>query len=143
MKYTSAKIKRVFIIKFDNNDDLLEEIYKVCRKEKIKSGIIFLIGALRNCKIVTGPKKSVIPPIPNFNFVKDSNEIIGIGTLFSLKNEPKIHLHLSFGRGKKTLTGCLRTKSNVFLVAEGVLFELDTKVVREYDRKSQLNLIKI
>ena len=61
MKYSSAKIKRVFVVKIENGDDVLESLYSMAKKEKIKSGILYLIGAIEKCDVVTGPKKNGAP----------------------------------------------------------------------------------
>jgi len=143
VKYTSAKIKRVFVFKFENGDDVLESINMIAGRERIRSGFIFLIGAIKDCDVVAGPKKTVIPPMPCFVPVKGAHEVVGLGTLFSENGRPKIHLHMGLGRGKKSIVGCLRAASRTYLVVEGILMELETKAVREYDRNLKLSLLKI
>ncbi len=143
MKYSSAKIKRVFVVKIENGDDVLESLYSMAKKEKIKSGILYLIGAIEKCDVVTGPKKTVLPPDPWFVPVKGAHEVVGIGTLFSEKGNPKIHLHMSLGRGKKAMVGCLRKNSKTYIVLEGILMELESRAVRELDKKSGMTLLKL
>ncbi|MEI7904377.1 MAG: DUF296 domain-containing protein [Candidatus Firestonebacteria bacterium] len=143
MKYTPAKLGRIFVFKFEDGDDVLDSIHSIARKEKISSGILYLMGAIKDCKVVVGPKKTVIPPVPWFLPVKGAHEVVGMGTLFSEKGKPKVHLHMSLGRGKFGTVGCLRTKSKTYLVLEGIFLELKTKAVREYDEKSKMTLLKI
>jgi uncharacterized protein len=90
-----------------------------------------------------GPKKTVIPPVPWFVPVIGAHEVVGMGTLFSEKGKPKVHLHMSLGRGNKSRVGCLRTESKTYLVLEGIIIELKTKAVREFDKKSGMTLLKI
>jgi predicted DNA-binding protein with PD1-like motif len=48
------------------------------------------------------------------------------------------------GKKLKTLTGCVRKRSKVFLVIEAVVFELKgVKATKEIDPKTGLNLLKI
>jgi predicted DNA-binding protein with PD1-like motif len=48
------------------------------------------------------------------------------------------------GKKLKTLTGCVRKKSKVFLVIEAIIFELNgIKATKEIDPKTGLNLLKI
>ena len=143
MDYISAKLKRVLVLRFNHKGDILKEFYKMAKKEKIKSGLLFLVGAIKDCKVVTGPKKPVIPPKPNWTSIVNAHEVIGVGTLFPEKGNPKLHLHLGLGRGKKTYVGCLRSESDTYLVVEGVFIELSTGAVREYDNKSKLALLKL
>ncbi|HTZ10775.1 MAG TPA: DUF296 domain-containing protein [Candidatus Margulisiibacteriota bacterium] len=144
MKYTKGKIGRVFLLKFDNEDLLLDELAAFARKEKLKAATMLFIGALKEVDLVTGPKKPVIPPEPNkVNFQKGW-EVMGIGTIFANKSGPQIHIHSTMGKKLKTLTGCVRGKSTVFLVIEAVVLELEgVKASKDIDPKTGLNLLRI
>ena len=144
MKYTKGSVGRIFLIKFDDDDVLLDELDRLARKEKIESATLVFIGALKKGDIVTGPKKPVIPPEPNWVAFKDAWEVMGIGTIYTNSGGPQIHLHASMGKKLKTLTGCVRKKSKVFLVIEAIIFELNgVKAVKELDPATGLSLLKI
>ncbi|MBN1384468.1 MAG: DUF296 domain-containing protein [Elusimicrobia bacterium] len=144
MKYTSATIGKTIIAKIENNDDLLACLVKISKKEKIKSGIVFVIGAVHKNKAVCGPKKSVIPPEPFWQNFDGPSEIIAIGTIFFQSNQPKIHLHSGIGRGNSAIIGCLRNKTKVFLIAEAIILEMkNEKAVRRFDKKSKLSLLHL
>jgi len=143
MKYTKGKIKRIFVVKFEHNDNLLSELTKLARKEKIKSGIIHLIGALEKAEFVAGPKKVEIPPEPIWRKFDDGREILGFGTIFWKGNEPKIHIHACIGREDKVNLGCIRSDAEVYLVIEAIIIEIDATVARKYDEKTGLDLIDI
>jgi len=144
MRYTKGSIGRIFLLKFEDDDILLEKLSGFVRKEKIKAATMLFIGALKKGDLVTGPKKPVIPPEPNTVYFKDGWEVMGIGTIFTNKSGPQIHIHSSMGKKQKTLTGCVRGKSKVFLVIEAVVFELkDLKATKSIDPKTGLNLLKI
>lgn len=144
MKYTKGAIGRIFVLKFDHRDVLLEELNKFTKKEKLRSAVMFFIGALNQGTIVTGPKKAVIPPVPNELTFKDGWEVLGVGTIFSGKTGPQFHLHGSMGKKLKVLTGCVRKKSEVFLVIEAIVFELKgVKAAKDIDPKTGLNLLRI
>ena len=105
--------------------------------------MIFL-GALKKGYLVTGPKKAVIPPEPNWVKFRDGWEVFGIGTIFTNKKGPQIHIHASLGKKNKVLTGCVRKDSKVFLVIEAVVFELKgVKATKDIDPATGLNLLKI
>lgn len=144
MKYTKGSIGRIFLLKFEDDDVLLDELSALAKKEKLKAATFVFIGALKKGDLVTGPKKPVIPPVPNKVYFKDGWEVMGIGTLFTNTLGPQIHIHGSMGKKNKVLTGCVRGKSKVFLVIEAIVFELKgvnaTKVI---DPKTGLNLLRI
>lgn len=144
MKYTQGTVGRIFLLKFDNNDILIDSLSSFVRKEKIKAATMIFIGALRKGDLVTGPKQPVIPPQPNKIVFKDGWEVMGIGTIFTNSRGPQIHIHSSMGKKNKVLTGCVRGKSKVFLVIEAVVFELKgIKAGKDIDPKTGLNLLKI
>ncbi len=144
MKYTKGVIGRVFLAKFDDGDILIDQLSELAGKEKIKAATIVFIGALNNGDLVTGPKKPVIPPEPNKVYFRDGWEVMGIGTIFTNKKGPQIHIHCAMGKKKDTLIGCVRGKSRVFLVIEAIIFELKgVKAGKAIDPKTGLNLLKI
>jgi predicted DNA-binding protein with PD1-like motif len=144
MQYAKASLGRVFLLKFSHGDIVLEEIDKFCRGEKLKSATLFFIGALKKGELVTGPKKPAIPPEPNRLKFKDGWEVLGIGTVFTNKSGPQIHIHAAMGKNRKALTGCVRRDSQVFLVIEAVVFELKgLKATKDIDPDTGLNLLRI
>lgn len=144
MKYTKGNIGRVFLLKFEDDDVLLEELSALAQKEKIKAATLIFIGALKKGDLVTGPKQPVIPPQANKVYFKDGWEVMGIGTIFTNKSGPQIHIHVSLGKKKEVLTGCVRGKSKVFLVIEAIIFELKgVKATKSIDPNTGLNLLKI
>ncbi|MBI4707296.1 MAG: DNA-binding protein [Candidatus Omnitrophica bacterium] len=144
MKYTKGSIGRIFVLKFEDDDVLIDKLSAFIKKEKIKSATMIFIGALKKGDLVTGPKKPVIPPEPNWVSFKDGWETMGIGTIFTNKQGPQIHIHSAMGKKLKTLTGCVRKDSKVFLVIEAIVFELKgVKATKDIDPATGLNLLKI
>lgn len=132
------------MVKFDNDDILLDKLSGLARKEKIKAATLIFIGALKKGTLVTGPKKPVIPPEPNKVSFKDGWEVMGIGTIFTNNKGPQIHIHSAMGKKDKAMTGCIREKSKIFLVLEVIILELiGVKATKDLDPKTGLNLLKI
>ena len=144
MKYTKGSIGRIFVLKFDSGDVIIDEIDRFARRESVRAATMIFIGALKTGSLVTGPKKPVVPPEPNWVKFDGGWEVMGIGTIFTNRTGPQIHIHTSMGKSLKTLTGCVRKKSEVFLVIEAVVFELKgVKVTKAIDPKTGLNLLRI
>lgn len=144
MKYSRGTIGRIFLLKFDDDDIVLKELDKFARHEKFKAAAIIFLGALKKGDIVTGPKKPVIPPQAHWTKFKDGWEVMGIGTIFTNKKGPQIHIHAAMGKKEKVLTGCVRKDSKVFLVIEAIVFELKgIKATKDLDAATGLNLLKI
>ena len=65
MQYTKGSIGRVFVLKFEDSDILLDKLSQFIKKERLKTAVMVFIGALKEGLLVTGPKKPVIPPEAN------------------------------------------------------------------------------
>ena len=144
MEYTKGTIGRILLAKFEDDDILIESLASLAKKEKIKAGVMVFLGALKKGFLVTGPKKAVIPPDANWVKFKDGWEVMGIGTIFTNRKGPQIHIHGTMGKKHNVLTGCVRKDSKIFLVIEAVIFELKgVKATKDIDPKTGLNLLKI
>lgn len=144
MRYTKGTIGRVFLAKFDDGDILIDKLGDLARKEKIRAASLIFLGALKEGTLVTGPRKPVIPPAPNRVSFKDGWEVMGIGTIFTNKSGPQIHIHSSLGKKQRVLTGCVRGKSRVFLVIEAIVLELKgVRASKDIDPRTGLNLLRI
>ncbi len=144
MRYTKGSIGRLFVIKFEDGDILLDKLRLFAKKEKVNAAVMVFIGALKKGILVTGPRKPVVPPEPNKVRFKDGWEVMGVGTIFSDKNSPQIHVHAAMGKKRKALTGCVRADSKVFLVIEAIVFELKgVKAGKSPDPMTGLNLLKV
>ena len=144
MEYSVGRTGRVILLKLDENDDVLESLESLASKEGIENGIFFVIGSLKEGSLISGAETEGIPVIPIWHHLKDNHEILGIGNIFQLEGQPKVHIHAALARGDECLMGCLRGKSKVFLLEEIIIFELlDIEAFREKDVKTGLTMLRI
>ena len=144
MKYQTGSPGRVVVAKFDDHDDVLENLIDLAEKENIRAGILYLVGGMREGKIVVGPETDELPPKPVWKELGESHEILGIGTIFWHNDEPKIHFHGAFGKKEMVRVGCLREKAETFLVLEAVIIEMEgIHATREIDPEIGMALLKL
>ncbi len=144
MEYTQANLGRIFVVRFDAEEDILPELTKLIRKEKIQSGMVYLIGALTNTDVVLGPEIKEYPPKPHFWTFSDAKEIMGIGIFAWEDDEPKLHIHAGLGNKKESKIGCIRNKSEVYLTVECIVQEfIDTKITRKLDKRYNASLLDL
>ncbi|SES97163.1 hypothetical protein SAMN04488587_1786 [Methanococcoides vulcani] len=124
MEYSKGNIGRVFTVRIDTGEDLLEELEGLAEKESITSAVFILLGAVAKANLVVGPKENAIPPEPMWVNYSDPHEVIGIGNIFLEEGRPKIHLHTSAGRGDNVNVGCMRGESEAFMVLEVFILEI-------------------
>ena len=144
MKYHVGKTGRVIVARFEDKEDVLGNLVNIAKKEKIKAGVFYVVGGMREGRIVVGPEEDKIPPKPVWKQLGESHEVVGIGTIFWDKKAPKIHFHGAFGKKNMVKMGCLREKSETFLVLEAIIIEIKgIKARREIDPVSGLTLLKL
>ena len=109
------------------------------------ASVMVLGGADDGSIVITGPKvgrpEGAVEPMEQT--LIGAHEITGTGTIFPDKNDnPVLHMHISCGRKKKTITGCVRRGVKVWHVMEAVITELvGTDARRILDPKTGFELL--
>ncbi len=123
---------------------MLGNLADIARKENVRAAAFYLVGGMREARIVVGPEKDQIPPLPVWKELGESHEVTGFGTIFWQGDEPKVHFHGAFGKKDMVKVGCMREKAETFLVLEAVILEMDgIRAVREFDPVSGMTLLKL
>ncbi|MBE0521604.1 MAG: DUF296 domain-containing protein [Candidatus Methanoperedenaceae archaeon] len=130
MDYRKGSIGRLFVVRIDHGEDLLGELTGLAARENIKSGFFIMLGAMGGAELVTGPEEKVVPPIPVWYGFDDAREVVGVGNIFRENGKPKIHLHGALGDSENLALGCIRKKTEVFMVVEVMIIEVDIAAER-------------
>lgn len=143
MQFQEARLGRLFLLKFAHGDDLLQEISQFAVNNNIKAAWLQFLGALKQGKLVTGPEKPQLPPVPVWQEFSQAWEIIGLGNLFWEGDTPKLHIHGTLGKGGATLMGCLRQETEVYLVTEALLLEIQgLSACRRLDERLGVSMLE-
>jgi predicted DNA-binding protein with PD1-like motif len=127
LDYTEAKLGRIFILRLCQGERIHEVIEKFASEKQVSSALCFFLGGAEDkSKVVVGPKDGkVLPPEPMIALLKGVHEACGVGTIFTEEQgKPKLHMHASFGRNDKAVTGCVRMGVDVWQIGEVVVLEL-------------------
>ena len=144
MQYSEGRPGRVFVLRIDHGEDLIESLQMFLEKKGIESCTTLFLGALSNGQAVTGPKRPEIPPQPNFEAYESAWEVFGMATVYPSGDGPRLHIHSGLGRGREALIGCIREKARVYLLVEMVLFEIcSLEAERVWDEEMQLFLLTL
>ena len=145
MKATEGKIGRIFVIRLEDGDKIPDTLERFAENRKITVGQVILIGGVIGGQVVAGPRYSDrMPPDPMLLPVDGAHEVVGVGLLAPDEDgKSKLHIHASLGRSGQTLTGCLRSGVNTWLVGEVILYELiNVNARRILDKKSGFALLE-
>jgi predicted DNA-binding protein with PD1-like motif len=146
VKYSQAKLGRIFILRLEHGDVLHQEIEQFCRQESVRAAaLIVLGGADKGSELVVGPERQDRSPIVTLVETLDAvHEVAGVGTVFWDKetDAPATHIHVAAGRGTSTHTGCVRRGVRVWQTIEIVLWELtDSTATRVLDPELGFKLL--
>lgn len=135
MQYTEAHHGRVFIIRLEDGEIIHEAVERFAAEHGIRAAALILVGGAKGgSRIVAGPADGQARPVlPMEEVLGDIHEIAGAGTIFPDESgAPVLHMHAACGRGKDTLTGCVRRGVGIWQIGEVVLIELaECTAVRE------------
>jgi uncharacterized protein len=144
VKYQVGEIGKTIVVRFEDGDDILGGLTGVVRNEGIRAAVFYLVGGIKQGRIVVGPETDDLPPRPVWRELCESHESVGIGTIFRHGNEPRIHFHGAYGKHDMVKIGCLREFAATFLVMEAIIMELKgITATRELDGLSNMVLLKI
>ena len=145
MDYEIGRIGRVIVARGHDGEDVYAGIEGIAIAENIASAAVIAVGGLRSGKVVVGPEDPNADKLtPMMREFDDAREIVGVGTIFSDDEGPKLHLHGAMGRGDGVIAGCPRGGASVFCVLEIVIIELlDVNADRSIDPKYALKLLHL
>lgn len=137
MRYSTAQMGRIFVIRLEDGEILHETIERFAAEQGIKAAALIAVGGADvGSTLVVGPEEgSALPVNPMTHRLPGVHEIAGTGTLFpDEEGNPVLHMHLACGREGSTVTGCVRTGVKIWQIGEVILFELTaTAAVRKVD----------
>ena len=147
MKFTEAKLGRIFLLRLHDGDHLPDVLESFAAQKKISTALCFFLGgAKEKSRIVVGPKDGdALPPEPMITLLSGVHEACGVGTIFAdEKGKPKLHMHASFGRNEKTITGCVRMGVDVWRIGEVVILELSGSAARRaVDKETGFEFLEV
>jgi uncharacterized protein len=147
LQFTEAKMGRIFILRLHDGDHLPDVLENFAEQQHLSNALCFLIGGVKEkSRVVVGPKNGdALPPEPVITLLGGVSEVAGIGTIFvNEAGKPKLHMHASFGRGEKTITGCVRMGVDIWHIGEVVVLELTgAEAKRAVDKKTGFEFLEV
>ena len=143
MEYAVGRTGRIIAARLFEGEDLYESIHEIAVAENIKSAAVFITGGFRQANIVVGPKQEEPTVIGEFRNFAGPGEVLGVGTIYCDKEEPKLHIHAAIGKADEVMVGCPRDGTKTFLILEVTIIEIEgLNAERKFDAKTGLNLLR-
>lgn len=139
---TVGQVGKICILRLQEDEDLLEAIKKGAEENKVKAGILMVIGALKNVVLgfyVEGEYRYVRLDEPLEIASCTGNIAVGES------GETMIHAHVVVSNEKgEAFGGHLMKDTHVGITAELMIIEgLGMDVYRVFDEKAKLNLLRL
>ena len=143
MEYAVGRTGRIIAARLFEGEDLYESVHEIAVAEKIESAAVFVTGGFRQANVVVGPKQEMPKVIGEFRSFNGPGEVLGVGTIYSDKGKPKLHIHTAIGKAEEVIVGCPRDETKTFLILEVTIIEIKgLNAERKHDIKTGLNLLR-
>ncbi len=139
MLFDKSKVKKVYMGRLENQDDLLEKISEFINKKKIKKGFISIVGAVSEATI--GYYDQIKKEYKSKTIKKSMEIVSATGNISINNNEPFPHIHIVLAdKTLNTVAGHLFPGTKIF-AAEFTIIEFTGKdLIRKPDAITKLNL---
>jgi hypothetical protein len=122
--YRDSGFKRVFVLRLDQGDYVLESIRELVEKENIRNGVVLSgIGTLDYC-VLHMVMTTGYPPVEHFE--KWSDKPLELASIDGIIADGKPHLHTVVSDHEKAYAGHLEDGCRVLYLAEIVIAELES-----------------
>ena len=147
MRYTSAELGRVIVVRLEDGDVVHHSIEEVAQREGIaRAAVLLLGGADVGSRVIVGPRDPHAAKIhPLQQILGGVNEMAGVGTIFpDADGLPVLHLHAAFGRDDTVIAGCIRRGVKTWVIGEVVIIELlGNEASRRFDPETGFELLDL
>jgi predicted DNA-binding protein with PD1-like motif len=147
VKYTSATMGRVFVLRLEDGDVVKDTLEAFARDHGLRSALAFFIGGVAgDSEVVVGPDANredrVVPLV---HALAGTQEAFAVGTIFPDEDDrPTLHMHAASGREGGATVGCVRAGVVTWLVGEIILLEItDVQAHREPDPPTGFKLLTV
>jgi predicted DNA-binding protein with PD1-like motif len=147
VRYSEARLGRVFVVRLEDGDVLHECIEEAARAAGVARAAVILVGgAAGGSRVVVGPEDGTARPVvPMERVLHDVHEMTGAGTIFPDESgRPVLHLHAAFGRDDRVTAGCTRNGVATWVFAEAVVIEISgSEAMRRVDAATGFGLLEV
>lgn len=120
--FSTGEVGRVFVLRLDQGDYVLEEIRKLIKKENISDAVVLSgIGTLDNCTLHM-VMSTGYPPVEHFEIWKDKP--LELSSIDGIIADGEPHLHTVVSDHEKAYSGHMENGCRVLYLCEIVIMEL-------------------
>lgn len=129
-----------YVIRIDKEEEVLDNITKLCKKEKIKAGSVVGLGAAKYIKIGL---YDVVEKQYHSIEMEEPMEITSlVGNISQKDGEVYLHFHINVSNKDMKVYGGHLNSCVIGATCELVLTVLDGSIDREFNEELGLNLFK-
>ena len=127
----------MIITRLSYGKDLISEIERVCEEKNVRTGWFIAIGALK--KLTYGFYDQKLSEYKKNYYKKNCEITTCTGNISILDNKIFIHAHINFADRYGIVRGGHLFKGEIF-AAEIIIFDYEQKLIRKFDKETNLKL---
>ncbi len=137
-----ANVKRVFIGRLVEDEDVLEKLSMIVKEKNIPSGAVQLIGSLKKVRVgFFNRETGEYDALEGEGFYE---LISGVGDISWRGDDPVVHVHIAAASHEgEFLMGHLLPGNIADATVEYIIFEFDKKIMRKHDPDTGLYLMEV
>ena len=137
-----TSVKRVFVGRLVEGEDVLESLSEIVRSKGISSGAVMLIGSLKKVRVgFFNRERGSYDAVEGEGFFE---LVSGMGDISWKGDEPVIHIHIGVSsHDGKVLMGHLLPGNIADATVEYILFEFNSRITRKFDEETGLYLMEV
>jgi len=147
VKYTSATLGRVFVLRLEDGDVLNDTLERFAEEQGVTGALAFYVGGVADgSTVVVGPDAECRDGVVALlHSLAGTQEAFAVGTLFpNAEGKPVLHMHAASGREGGATVGGTRAGVSTWLVGEVILLEVSSaQARREVDKSSGFELLAL
>jgi predicted DNA-binding protein with PD1-like motif len=128
------------VVRLDEDDEVIESVKEVCRKENVGAAFLRGIGALKTVELSHFDSTTNEYSTRSFEGMFEITSMNGNVALS--EGKMMVHIHINLGRTDLTVFGGHLLKGVVNPTCEMLIAPLDIEMTRETDEKTGLKLLR-
>ncbi len=132
------KMQNKIVVRLDKGEEILEELVKICEKEKIKLANVNALGAIR--EFTVGLFETQNKKYESTTYNGDFEIVSLTGNVTTKDGEIYIHIHLAAADKENKVYGGHLNKAIISATCEMFIDVIEGKVERTFDKEIGLNL---
>lgn len=133
------KFGNKWVVRIDKGEEIVETLTQLCKKNKIKLGLISGVGGIE--RVTVGSFKAKTKEYFSQELIGDYEITNLIGNISTMKGKIYLHLHITISDSNNNAFGGHLNSAIISTTGEIIIEEIEGEIEREFNDEVRLNLL--